>query len=133
MRISEVLPPRRLIMQTIKKLRSDVGAVQPQKLGHKAPNPSRRLIKARALLAKKRDMLKMPNAHMLLRVLAAHKRAKKVAESTMDRASELAIGLTATEHAERRKALAMLVGLNRHREGGPVDGLEFQLKQRGEW
>jgi hypothetical protein len=41
-------------MQTIKKLRSDVGAVQPQKLGHKAPNPSRRLIKARALLAKAR-------------------------------------------------------------------------------
>jgi len=72
-------------MQTIKKLRSGVGVALSQKLGRKALNPSRRLIKASALLAKKRAMLKTPNAHILLTALAALKRTEKVAETTIDR------------------------------------------------
>lgn len=41
--------------------------------------------------------------------------------------------LTETERAERRTALRNLMGLNKHREGGPVDGLAFQLEQRENW
>lgn len=58
---------------------------------------------------------------------------EKAAEKVTDRAAEPAIVLTAAERAERHKALRNLMGLNKHREGGPVDGLEFQLEQRAEW
>lgn len=63
----------------------------------------------------------------------ARKQAEKAAEKVTDRAAEPAIVLTAAERAERHKALRNLMGLNKHREGGPVDGLEFQLEQRAEW
>jgi len=39
----------------------------------------------------------------------------------------------AAERETRRQGLRMLMGLNAKREGGPVDGLQFQEEQRGEW
>lgn len=39
----------------------------------------------------------------------------------------------AAEREARRQGLRMLMGLNAKREGGPVDGLQFQEEQRAEW
>lgn len=39
----------------------------------------------------------------------------------------------AAERETRRQGLRMLMGLNSKREGGPVDGLQFQEEQRAEW
>lgn len=121
-------------MHTIKKLAFGISSALLKKLGHKAAKPPLRLTKARALLAKRQAMHKMPNVHMLLMTAhAAHKRTEKTPGKNTERAAEPAIVLTAAERAERRKALCLLIGLNKHREGGPVDGLEFQLQQRAEW
>jgi len=37
------------------------------------------------------------------------------------------------EREKRRQGLRMLMGLNTRREGGPVDGLQFQEEQRAAW
>ncbi|WP_343731236.1 type II toxin-antitoxin system MqsA family antitoxin [Duganella sp.] len=49
------------------------------------------------------------------------------------RRSAPAIVLTEAQRAARRQGLRNLMGLNKHREGGPVDGLAYQLEQRAEW
>lgn len=37
------------------------------------------------------------------------------------------------DRESRRQGLRMLLGLNNQREGGPVDGLQFQEEQRAQW
>lgn len=47
--------------------------------------------------------------------------------------SEEAARQTDAEREERKQGLRLFRGLNARREGGPVDGLQFQEEQRAEW
>lgn len=59
--------------------------------------------------------------------------AEKVALLEGGGNSALPKSLPADDREKRQQGLRMLMGLNSRREGGPVDGLQFQEEQRAEW
>lgn len=57
----------------------------------------------------------------------------KITEDILKQRSEETITLTEEQREQRRQALKRMMGLNKHREGGPVDSVAWQRAERAEW